>query len=44
VTPQDLVATFYHLLGIPPDTEVRDPQDRPFALAKDGRVLRELIA
>jgi uncharacterized protein (DUF1501 family) len=44
VQPHDLIATFYHLLGIPSTTEVRDPQDRPFALVKDGRILSELIA
>jgi hypothetical protein len=33
VRPDDLAATMFHLLGIDPGTEVRDPQDRPVPLA-----------
>jgi len=33
VTPQDLSATMYHLLGIDPHLTVRDPQGRPYALS-----------
>ncbi|MFN3653027.1 MAG: DUF1501 domain-containing protein [Armatimonadota bacterium] len=32
VRPADLAATMYHLLGIPPDTFLRDVQDRPLPL------------
>jgi hypothetical protein len=30
--PRDMAATVYHLLGVPPDTTVRDPTNRPYAL------------
>jgi hypothetical protein len=33
VTPEDVAATIYHALGIPPETLVRDPLDRPFPLS-----------
>jgi hypothetical protein len=32
VTPEDFAATIYAALGIPPETTLRDPLDRPFAL------------
>ncbi|MCI0465136.1 MAG: DUF1501 domain-containing protein [Gemmataceae bacterium] len=32
VTPQNLAATIYHALGIPLDTELRDPLGRPLTL------------
>ena len=31
VTPADLTATFLHLLGVPPDTEIHDRLNRPVA-------------
>ena len=33
VTPQDIAATIYRALGIPPETEIRDPLGRPFTLS-----------
>jgi hypothetical protein len=33
VTQDDIAATVYHLLGLDPETLIRDRQDRPFALA-----------
>ncbi len=33
VSPEDVAATIYSLLGIPSDTELRDGQDRPFTLS-----------
>ncbi|HEV3167064.1 MAG TPA: DUF1501 domain-containing protein [Isosphaeraceae bacterium] len=34
VTPQDIAATIYQILGIPPDTQIRDPrQNRPYYLS-----------
>lgn len=33
VTPQDLAATMYHLLGIDRDLTIRDAQGRPYALS-----------
>jgi hypothetical protein len=44
VRPADLVATIYHLLGIEPELELRDRQDRPFALVPWGSPVRELLA
>lgn len=43
VTSADLAATIYHLLGIDPDTELRDTLDRPLALTT-GSVVHELLA
>ena len=42
VTPGDLGATIYSLLGIPPDTELRDQQDRPHPLVR-GEAIQALF-
>ncbi|HLU50122.1 MAG TPA: DUF1501 domain-containing protein, partial [Planctomycetota bacterium] len=42
VSPGDLAATMYHLLGIDPTTEIRDAQDRPFPIA-DGKPIFDVI-
>jgi hypothetical protein len=42
VVPADLLATMWHLLGIDPQTELRDRLNRPIALCR-GRVIRELL-
>ncbi len=42
VLPQDLTATIFHLLGIDPDTEVRDPLGRPIAVSR-GEVIRQIV-
>jgi Protein of unknown function (DUF1501) len=34
VSPQDLMATLYHCLGIDPHTLIHDPQDRPYTLVE----------
>jgi hypothetical protein len=44
VSPKDILATIYHLLGIDPRTELRDKQDRPLGLVPTGEVIREAIA
>jgi len=44
VTPADLAATVYHLLGIDPEHHLIAPGDRPVALVRDGRVLQEILA
>src|SRR6056297_1692790 len=45
VTPADLAATIYTLLGIDPATELRTDDGRPVRVAPDGaRVVSELIA
>jgi hypothetical protein len=43
VTPHDLVATFYSLLGIPPETELPDQLGRPVRLGGPGQVLRGVM-
>jgi hypothetical protein len=42
ISPDDLAATIYHLLGIDPRTEIHDRVGRPLALT-NGRVLHELF-
>jgi hypothetical protein len=42
VTPADLVATVLHLLGVPPDVEVRDRTGRPMA-ACTGKVVTGVL-
>ncbi|MBL8793165.1 MAG: DUF1501 domain-containing protein [Planctomycetia bacterium] len=34
VSPQDILATVYHRLGVEPDTLIHDQQQRPFALVE----------
>jgi hypothetical protein len=41
--PADLVATVYHLLGIPPDTLIHDQVQRPYELVQ-GRKIDALLA
>ena len=38
VTPEDVTATIFHLLGIPLHTEIRDAADRPFPISS-GKVI-----
>jgi uncharacterized protein (DUF1501 family) len=35
ISPENLIATLYHCLGIDPQTIIHDQQDRPFPLAGD---------
>ncbi len=44
VSPKDILATMYHLLGIDPRTMLHDPQGRPMPLIPDGEVVAELLA
>jgi hypothetical protein len=44
VTPHDVVATIYSLLGVPPDTVLPDNQGRPVRLGGPGEALRGLMA
>jgi hypothetical protein len=43
VSPKDLLATAFHLLGYDPETTVRDRQGRPYPIAGDGRVREEVL-
>ena len=44
VSPKDILATLYHLLGIDPHTTLRDRTGRPVPLVADGEVIAELLA
>lgn len=43
VSPKDMQATAYHLLGFDPHTLVRDGLGRPHPIAGDGRVRAEML-
>lgn len=43
VSPEDMLATIYHALGLPMDGQLHDPLGRPHQLV-DGRPLTELFA
>jgi len=43
VTPQDLLATIYHALGIPLDTHYLDASGRPQSIVGEGQPLHELV-
>jgi hypothetical protein len=43
VRPEDLSATLFHLLGIDPHSEVRDPLDRPLPIST-GSVINGVLA
>jgi hypothetical protein len=43
VSPADLTATFLHLLGVPPQTEIQDATGRPFH-ASEGTVIAGALA
>lgn len=44
VSPKDIQATAFHLLGISPDTLIHDRQNRPYRIAGDGQVRGELLS
>jgi hypothetical protein len=44
VSPKDLLATVYHLLGYAPDTIVYDKTNRPHPVLSEGAVVREVLA
>jgi hypothetical protein len=44
VTPGDIIATLYHLLGIDPKLELHDQLSRPFPVVRRGEVVHELLA
>ncbi len=44
VSPKDILATIYHLLGVDPDVTLYDRLDRPMPLVADRHVVRELLA
>ena len=44
VSPQDILATTYHLLGIDPHSLIHDRTGRPYAVGGNGRILHEVLA
>jgi len=44
LSPKDILASAFHLLGIDPHTTVPDPLGRPVPIAGDGNVRHELFA
>lgn len=43
ITPQDLMATVFHVLGIPQDLQYRDPSGRPTSMIDGGKPIAELV-
>lgn len=44
VSPKDVVATLFHVLGIDPQAEIHDRLGRPYPVGGPGRVRSELLA
>jgi hypothetical protein len=44
VSPKDVLATMYHLLGVPADTHLTDREGRPVPLLAEGKVLTPILA
>jgi hypothetical protein len=44
ISPKDIQATAFHLLGLDPHAVVYDRQNRPYPVAGDGEVRAELLA
>jgi hypothetical protein len=44
VSPKDILATIYHLLGIDPNTMLHDRQGRPIPLVADAEVIPDVLA
>jgi hypothetical protein len=42
VSPEDMLATIYHALGIPPGTEIIDREDRPHRIS-DGTPITAIL-
>ncbi len=43
IGPQDLMATVFHVLGIPRDLQYKDPTGRPTSMITGGKVIAELV-
>jgi hypothetical protein len=44
ISPKDVLATMYHLLGIDQETTLTDRTGRPMPLVPEGRVVAEMLA
>jgi hypothetical protein len=43
ITPQDLMATVFHVLGLPQDLHYKDPTGRPVPMINSGKPIAELV-
>jgi hypothetical protein len=43
ISPQDLMATVFHVLGIPQDLHFKDPTGRPSPMINGGKPIAELV-
>ncbi len=43
ITPQDLMATVFHVLGLPQDLHYKDPTGRPTPMITSGKPIAELV-
>jgi hypothetical protein len=43
IRPQDLMATVFHVLGLPQDLHYKDPTGRPMPMIQGGKPIAELI-
>jgi uncharacterized protein (DUF1501 family) len=43
ISPQDLMATVFHVLGLPMDLHYNDMTGRPTTMVNGGKVIRELV-
>jgi hypothetical protein len=43
ITPQDLMATVFHVLGLPQDLQYKDPSGRPTPMINGGKPIAELV-
>jgi arylsulfatase A-like enzyme len=43
ISPKDVLATMYYLLGIDPETLIKDRLGRPIAIAGEGKVREEVL-
>jgi hypothetical protein len=43
ISPQDLMATVFHVLGVPLDLQYNDPTGRPVPMINGGRPIPELV-
>src|SRR5581483_4449198 len=44
ISPKDILATMYHLLGIDPETLIHDRSNRPLPLVANGAVVSDVFA
>jgi hypothetical protein len=43
ITPQDLMATVFHVLGVPQELQYKDPSGRPTPMVNGGKPIAELV-